>query len=104
MEPFQSCQGKKKHININKFAGLSRDWVGAENLFMFFFSFGSFLMGEKKHINKITPQIPGQSRENFVYVFCSLCVFFAPYNDLSFCQDFPSATEPRNPEGFLKGF
>ena len=27
-------QGKKKHININKFAGLSRDWVGAQNLFM----------------------------------------------------------------------
>ena len=30
-------QGKKKHININKFAGLSRDWVGAKNLFMCFF-------------------------------------------------------------------
>ena len=69
-------QGKKKHININKFAGLSRDWVGAEKLFMCFF--GSFPMGEKKHINKIPPQIPGQSRENFVYVFFSLCVFFAP--------------------------
>ena len=27
-------KGKQKHININKFAGLSRDWVGAENLFM----------------------------------------------------------------------
>ena len=25
-----SSQGKKKHININKFAGLSRDWVGAK--------------------------------------------------------------------------
>ena len=36
--------------------------------------------GEKKHINKIPPKIPGQSRENFVYVFFSLCVFFAPYN------------------------
>ena len=70
-------QGKKKHININKFAGLSRDWVGAENLFLCFF-FGSFLMGEKKHINKIPPKIPGQSREIFVYVFFSLCVFFAP--------------------------
>ena len=70
-------QGKKKHININKFAGLSWDWVGAENLFMCFF--GSFLMGENKHINKIPPQIPGQSREIFVYVFLSLCVFFAPH-------------------------
>ena len=69
-------QGKKKHININKFAGLSRDWVGAKNLFMCFF--GSFLMGEKKHINKIPPKIPGQSRETFVYVFCSLCVFSLP--------------------------
>ena len=36
-------------------------------------------MGEKKHINKIAPKIPGQSCENFIYVFCSLCVFFAPY-------------------------
>ena len=35
-------------------------------------------MGEKKHINKIPPKIPGQSRENFVYVFCSLCVFSLP--------------------------
>ena len=33
-------------------------------------------MGEKKHINKIPPKIPGQSRENFVYAFFSLCVFF----------------------------
>ena len=38
-------QGKEKHININKFAGLSRDWVGAKKLFMCFF--GSFLMGAK---------------------------------------------------------
>ena len=60
-------QGKKKHININKSAGLSRDWVGANNLFMCVFFLGSFLMGEKKHINKIRPKIPGQSRENLVY-------------------------------------
>ena len=46
-------QGKKIHININKFAGLSRDWVGAKILFMCFL--GSFLMGEKKHINKVPP-------------------------------------------------
>ena len=71
-----TIQGKEKHININKFAGLSRDWAGGKILFMCFF--GSFLMGEKKHINKIPPKIPGQPRENFVYVFCSLCVFFAP--------------------------
>ena len=32
----QHDQGKKKHININKFAGLSRDWGGggAKNVFM----------------------------------------------------------------------
>ena len=35
-------------------------------------------MGEKKHINKIPHKIPGQSRENFVYVFFSLCVFSLP--------------------------
>ena len=47
-------QGKKKHISINKFAGLSRDWVGAKNVFVL-----SFLMGMKKYINKIGPQDPG---------------------------------------------
>ena len=31
-------QGKQKHININKFAGLCPDWVGAKILFMCFFS------------------------------------------------------------------
>ena len=70
-------QGKKKHININKFAGLSRDWVGAKKLFMCFFRVIPYGGGGKR-INKIPPKIPGQSRENFVYVFCSLCVFFAP--------------------------
>ena len=38
-------------------------------------------MGEKNappFWNKIPPEIPGQSREIFVYVFFSLCVFFAP--------------------------
>ena len=70
-------QGKKKHININKFAGLSRDWVGAKNVFMCFFRAISY-GGEKTH-KQNSPKIPGQSRGNFVYVFCSLCVFFAPY-------------------------
>ena len=41
----RTFQGKKKHININKFAGLSRDWVGAKILFMCVF--GSFPMREK---------------------------------------------------------
>ena len=34
--------------------------------------------GGEKHVNKIPPKIPGQSRENFVYVFFSLCVFSLP--------------------------
>ena len=70
-------QGKKKHMNINKFAGLSRDWVGAKNLFMCLFS-GHSLWGKNTHTNKVPQKIPGQSREIFVYVFFSLCVFFAP--------------------------
>ena len=68
-------QGKKKHININKFAGLSRDWVGAKNLFMCFLFWVNPYGGEK-HIDIFPPEILGQSRENFVYVFFSLCVFF----------------------------
>ena len=39
--------------------------------------------GGEKHINKIPPKIPGQSRENFVYVFFSLCVLFGPHTGLS---------------------
>ena len=34
-------------------------------------------MGEKKHINKIPPKIPGQSREHFVYVFFLIVCFFS---------------------------
>ena len=69
---------RKKHININKFAGLSRDWAGAKILFMcvcvcVFFS-GHSLWGRKR-ISKVPPKNPGQSRENFVYGF-SLYVFF----------------------------
>ena len=75
---FSYNQGKKKHININKFAGLSRDWVGAKKLFMCFFRVIPY--GREKHTNKVPPQIPGQSRETFVYVFFSLCAFFSlPY-------------------------
>ena len=72
--PPRFIRERKKHININKFAGLS--WTGWVPKFCLRVFFGSFLMGEKKHINKITPKIPGQSRENSVYVFFCLCVFF----------------------------
>ena len=44
--PASIDQGKKKHINIKKSAGLSRDWVGAKILLMCFFSDHS-LCGEK---------------------------------------------------------
>ena len=64
---------KHINININKVAGLSRDCVGAKNLFMCFFS-GHSLGGRKKRINKIPPKIPGQSRETFVYVFFFVCL------------------------------
>ena len=33
-------------------------------------------MGGEKHINKVPPKVPGQSREYFVYVFF-LYVFFS---------------------------
>ena len=65
--------GKEKHIKINKFAGLSRDWVGVTNLFMCFFRVIPY--GGRKTHKQNSPQIPGRSREKFVYVFFSLCVF-----------------------------
>ena len=71
----------EKHININKCAGLSQDWVGGQNIFMCFFS-GHSLWGRKKHIDKVPPKIPKQSREKSVYVLFALCVFFTP----NFCE------------------
>ena len=50
-------QGKKKHININKFAGLSWVWVGGKILLMCFFwviPYG----GEKTHKHN-PPKNPG---------------------------------------------
>ena len=69
--------GKEKTHKHKQICGIvpGTGWVPKFCLCVFF---GSFLMGEKKHINKIPPKIPGQFRENFVYVFFSLCVFFAP--------------------------
>ena len=63
-----------KHKQI---CGIVPGLGGCQKVVYVFFFVGSFLMGEKKHINKIPPKIPGQSRENFVYVFFSLCVFFS---------------------------
>ena len=68
-------QGKKKHININKFAGLSRDWVGAKILFMCFFRVIPY-GGEKTH-KQNSPQNPGTIPWKFCLRVFSLCVFFA---------------------------
>ena len=38
--------------------------------------------GGEKHINKIPPKIPGQSRENFVYVFFLYVFFSLPKNSV----------------------
>ena len=47
-------------------------------------------MGEKKHINKIPQKIPGQSRENFVYViFFFMCFFRTLITPLLNVPDFP---------------
>ena len=69
--------GKEKTHKHKQICGIVPGLDGCQKVVYVFF-FGSFLMGEKKHINKIPPKIPGQSRENFVYVSFSLCVFVAP--------------------------
>ena len=69
--------GKEKHININKFGGLSRDWVGGKNLFMCFLwviPYG----GEKTH-KQNPPQNPVTIREMLVYMSCYLCVYSLPH-------------------------
>ena len=67
---------RKKHMNINSFAGLSRDWVGGK---IFFMCFWVIPYGGEKHINKIPTRIPGQSCENSVYEFFSSFVFRPQY-------------------------
>ena len=73
--------GKEKtHKHKNKFAGLSRDWVGAKILFMCFF-LRVIPYGGEKHMNKIPP--PPKSRDNPVkclFCFFSLCVFSRSQN------------------------
>ena len=74
--PYRTIRFSSPNIQgKNKFAGLSRDWVGAKNLFMCFCS-GHSLWG-RKHISKIPPRIPGQSCEYFVYVFFFFMCFFS---------------------------
>ena len=84
----KSIRERKKTHKYKQVCGIVPGLRGCQNFVYVFFFFGSFLMGEKKHINKMPPKIPGQSREHFVYVFFSLCVFLfskaLPYSPLSF--------------------
>ena len=64
---------RKKHINMNKFAGLSEEWVCAKNLFVC--SFRVIPCGEEKHINKIPPK----SRDNPVKILFSPGSRFDPH-------------------------
>ena len=72
-------QEPKKPININNFAGLSRNWVGVK-LFMCF----PFSWGKRETHTQTSLEISGKGRdnpgagENFVYVF-SVCWFSRPY-------------------------
>ena len=65
---------KKKHININKFAGLSQDWVGAKKLFMCFFRV-IFHGGEKTH-KQNSPKIPRDNPVKILFTCFFLYVFF----------------------------
>ena len=62
-------EGKKKHININKCAGLSQDWMGGKYLFMSFVQVIPY-GGEKTH----KQNLPQKLRENPVNIFL-VCVF-----------------------------
>ena len=69
--------GKEKTHKHKQICGIVPGLGGCQKfVYVFFFRVSPY--GGEKHINKIPPQIPGQSRENYVYVFFSLCVFFAP--------------------------
>ena len=77
-------RGRKKPININNFAGLSRKWVGVKLFMCFPVSWGK-RETHKQNSQEISGKgrespgiIPGQSRENFVYVFACLLVFPCP--------------------------
>ena len=80
----EKVRGRKKPININNFAGLSRRWVGVKLFMCFPFSWGK-RETHKQNSQEISGKgrdspgiIPGQSRENFVYVFSCLLVFPGP--------------------------
>ena len=57
-------QGKRKHIKMDKFGGLSWDWLGGKNLFVVLFG-GHCLWGREHTVPRKSPEnpqnIPGQS-------------------------------------------
>ena len=64
-------QRKKKHISINKFPGLSRDWVGGKILFVCVCV----------SVFRVIPNVPQKTRDNprgIVYAFFPSCFFCAP--------------------------
>ena len=68
--------GKKRHININKFAGLSRVWVGGRNLFVCVCVFRVFPYGGENTHKQNPPQNPGTSPWKFCLRVFFLFVFF----------------------------
>ena len=70
-----------KHININTLAGLSRDWVGAKNMFMCVCFFLGVIPygGEKIHKQNSPP--PPKSRDNPVKK-CLRVFFFMFFRSL----------------------
>ena len=67
--------GKETTHKHKQICGIVPGLGGCQNFVYVFFRVIPY--GGEKHINKIPPKIPGQSREKFVYVFYSLCVFFS---------------------------
>ena len=72
--PRTKNQGKKKHINIHKFAGFSWDWVGAKILFICFSRVIPY--GGKAHKQKSPPKIPDNPVKKMFTCFFLYVVFF----------------------------
>ena len=77
-ESRRSVSGKEKAHKHKQICRIVPGLGGCQKVVYVFFLFSGHSLWGGKHINKIPPQIPGQSRENYVYVFFSLCVFFVP--------------------------